>query len=426
MSRYIENAGAFYAYVSKGLGRVSGIGAAFVALIAYNSMQIGIYGLFGVAMGGFMAGYLGVDLPWWFWCLVAGVVIALLGVLQIDLNARVLAVMLGLEVLIVALFDIAILGDPGPQGLTMIGFSPTIAFSAAVGATLTFCVASFVGFESAAIYSEECRDPRRTVARATYLAVGLIAVFYALSSWLLGVAAGPNTIVDPNALVEAGFETDGAPDPTTVLFITGAERLGEIWGTAAALLFATSLFAALLSFHNAVARYAFALGREGVLPSVFGRVNSRTGAPWVASLMQSVLALTVVLVFAIAAANPVLTLFTWLTNLGALGVLLLMASTSFAVVGYFRRRPQAAVGSWAATWAPAIAGVLLLVLLVLGVANFNVLITGLTDAPIDTMTIVLPLILFGGGIVGLIVGAVLKRSRPDVYERIGGGAGAEE
>jgi amino acid transporter len=426
MSRYIENAGAFYAYVSKGLGRVSGIGAAFVALIAYNSMQIGIYGLFGVAMGGFMAGYLGVDLPWWLWCLVAGGVIALLGVLQIDLNAKVLAVMLGLEVLIVALFDFAILADPGPQGLTMIGFSPTIAFSAAVGATLTFCVASFVGFESAAIYSEECRDPRRTVARATYLAVGLIAVFYALSSWLLGVAAGPNTIVNPEALVRAGFETDGAPDPTTVLFITGAERLGEFWGTAAALLFATSLFAALLSFHNAVARYAFALGREGVLPSVFGRVNSRTGAPWVASLTQSVLALTVVLIFAIAAANPVLTLFTWLTNLGALGVLLLMASTSFAVVGYFRRQPEDAVGSWAATWAPAIAGVLLLVLLVLGVANFNVLITGLTDAPINTMAIVLPLILFGGGIVGLIVGAVLKRSRPDVYERIGGGARAEE
>src|ERR687898_529711 len=380
MSRYIENTGAFYAYVSKGLGRVPGIGAAFVALIAYNSMQIGIYGAFGVAMGGFMAGYLGVDLPWWFWCLVAGGVIALLGVLQIDLNAKVLAVMLGLEVLIVALFDFAILADPGPQGLTMIGFNPTIAFSAAVGATLTFCVASFVGFESAAIYSEECRDPRRTVARATYLAVGMIAVFYALSSWLLGVAAGPNTIVNPNAMVEAGFATDGAPDPLTVLFITGAERLGEIWGTSAALLFATSIF----------------------------------------------LALTVVLIFAIAAANPVLTLFTWLTNLGALGVLLLMASTSFAVVGYFRRRPEDAVGSWAATWAPAIAGVLLLLLLVLGVANFNVLITGLTGAPIDTMTVVLPLILFGGGIVGLIVGAVLKRSSPDVYERIGGGAGAEE
>jgi hypothetical protein len=69
---------------------------------------------------------------------------------------------------------------------------------------------------------------------------------------------------------------------------------------------------------------------------------------------------------------------------------------------------------------------LLLVLLVLGVANFNVLITGLTDAPIGTMTIVLPVILFGGGIAGLLVGAFLKRNRPEVYERIGGGAGAEE
>src|SRR5215212_8110814 len=146
MSRYIENAGAFYAYVSKGLGRVSGIGAAFIALIAYNSMQIGIYGLFGVAMGGFISGYLGFDLPWWLWCLVAGLVIALLGVLQIDLNAQVLAVMLSFEVLIVVLFDIVIVGDPGPQGLTMTGFSPAVAFSTAVGATLTFCVASFVGF----------------------------------------------------------------------------------------------------------------------------------------------------------------------------------------------------------------------------------------------------------------------------------------
>jgi amino acid transporter len=284
--------------------------------------------------------------------------------------------MLSLEVLVVVLFDIAIAGDPGPQGLTTIGFSPAVAFSTAVGATLTFCVASFVGFESAAIYSEECRDPRRTVARATYLAVGLIAVFYAISSWLLGVAAGPNTIVDPNALLKAGF-------------------------------------------HNAVARYAFALGREGVLPSVFGRVNRRTGSPWVASMTQSVLALGVVLVFAIAAANPVLTLFTWLTNLGALGVLLLMAATSFAVVGYFRRRPQDAVGGWAATWAPAIAGALLLVLLVLGVANFNVLITSSTTGPIDTMAIVLPALLLVALLVGMAVAARLRAADPQRYATIG-------
>ena len=425
MSRHVTNAGAFYAYVARGLGKVQAVGAAFVALIAYNAMQIGIYGLFGVAMGAFMSDKLGITLDWYWWCLIGGGVIGALGMLQIDLNARVLAVLLILEVLVVALFDFAIIADPGPEGITGVGFDPGVSFGTAVGATLTFCVASFVGFESAAIYSEEVKDPKRTVAKATFIAIGLIAVFYALSSWLVGIAAGPSTIVDPAALGAAGFGAPDAPDPTTVLFITGADRLGAFWGDSASLLFATSLFAALLSFHNAVARYTFALGRERVLPTVFSRVHERTGAPFVASLTQTVLALTVVIVFALADADPVLKLFTWLTNLGALGVLLLMAITSFAVVSYFRRRPDADVSRWAGAIAPAIAGVALLVVLVLGVLNFNVLITSATDAPTDTMAIVLPVILFGAGALGLAVGAWMKASKPDTYARIGEGAGAE-
>jgi amino acid transporter len=425
MSRHVTNAGAFYAYVARGLGKVQAVGAAFVALIAYNAMQIGIYGLFGVALGAFMSDKVGITLDWWWWCLIGGAVIGMLGVLQIDLNARVLAVLLILEVIVVALFDFAILADPGPEGITATGFDPGVSFGTAVGATLTFCVASFVGFESAAIYSEEVKDPKKTVAKATFIAIGLIAVFYALSSWLVGIAAGPNVIVDPAALGAAGFGAPDAPDPTTVLFVTGADRLGAFWGDSASLLFATSLFAALLSFHNAVARYTFALGRERVLPSVFSRVHDRTGAPFIASMTQTVLALGVVIVFALADADPVLKLFTWLTNLGALGVLLLMAVTSFAVVSFFRRNPQDGVSRWSGAIAPAIAGVALLVVLVLGVLNFNVLITSATDAPTDTMAIVLPVILFGAGALGLALGAWMKSSKPETYARIGEGAGAE-
>ena len=52
MSRHVADAGAFYTYVVRGLGRIPGVGAAFVALVSYNAMQIGIYGLFGVATAG--------------------------------------------------------------------------------------------------------------------------------------------------------------------------------------------------------------------------------------------------------------------------------------------------------------------------------------------------------------------------------------
>ena len=52
MSRHIVNSGAFYSYISHGLGRVPGVGAAFVALPAYALMQIGLFGLFGVVSAG--------------------------------------------------------------------------------------------------------------------------------------------------------------------------------------------------------------------------------------------------------------------------------------------------------------------------------------------------------------------------------------
>jgi hypothetical protein len=75
---------------------------------------------------------------------------------------------------------------------------------------------------------------------------------------------------------------------------------------------------------------------------------------------------------------------------------------------------------------PVTAGIALLVILVLGVANFNVLITGAPDAPTDTVTLVLLLLLLASAVVGHVVEAVLKRSRPDVYATIGERTPTEE
>jgi amino acid transporter len=426
MSQYVSNTGAFYSYVSQGIGKVAGVGTAFLALFSYNAMQVGIYGLFGVAASAFAANHLSIEWQWYTWCFIALGIIAVLGLLQVDLNAKVLAVFLSLEILVVAIFDFAILGDPGPEGITTVGFDPTVTFGSAAGAVLTFAMAAFVGFESAAIYSEECRDPKRTVARATYIAVALIVVLYAISSWLLGNAAGPSVITNPDKLVHAGFVTAGAPDPTTVLFATGQDRLGAFYGDVSSLLFCTSLFAALLSFHNAVARYVFALGRERVIPRFFGRVHSSTGAPYVGSISQTTLALAVLLVFSIGNLDPLLKLFTWLTNIGAIGVMLLLALASFAVIGYFTRHRGLESNLWRVRWAPLIAGLALTTVFVVGLLNLNVSITSSTTAPLSDLTIILPALLIGFSLLGCVVGLVLRSRRPEVYRVIGEGASAEE
>src|SRR3954462_8871371 len=36
MARHIENAGAFYAYIARGIGRPAGVGASWIALLAYD------------------------------------------------------------------------------------------------------------------------------------------------------------------------------------------------------------------------------------------------------------------------------------------------------------------------------------------------------------------------------------------------------
>ena len=124
MSHHITNAGAFYAYVSKGIGKIAGVGTAFIALIAYNSMQIGILGLFGAVFSGFMLDKTDINFAWYTWVFIAIGVIGMLGWLRVDLNAKVLAIFLTLEIIVVAIFDLVVPGDPAPQGITGDAFDP--------------------------------------------------------------------------------------------------------------------------------------------------------------------------------------------------------------------------------------------------------------------------------------------------------------
>src|SRR4029078_3495056 len=125
-------------------------------LVAYNAMQVGIFGLYGFAASAALEQFLGVHVAWWISVWVTFAIIAILGQLQVDLNARVLAVFLILESVVVLVFDIAGIAKPA-EGLTMEPFLPAALSPGALGAALCFVTASFVGFESAAIYGESAR-----------------------------------------------------------------------------------------------------------------------------------------------------------------------------------------------------------------------------------------------------------------------------
>lgn len=419
MGRFITNAGAFYAYVAQGLGRPLGVGGSLVALVSYNAMQVGIYGLFGFQLSMFIEAKTGFASPWWMWVLLCLVVVGVLGVNRVDLSAKVLGTLVALEFVAVILFDIVSF-TTAPEGVSTAALNPSALFGPALGIILVFGVAAFMGFESGAIYGEEAKDPKRTVPRATYLAVAIIGLFYAFSAWAFSVGIGPSQIVA--ASQEAG------PD---LMFVFMTEHTSVIVADIMTILFITSLFAALQAFHNAVARYLYSLGREGVVSHKFSH-TTRAGAPWAGSVAQTVIALVIVAGFALAgdafgAAEsmfgetsflfPVLTMFTWLTNTGAAGLVLLMSLTAFAVIGFFRKRPSK-LSVWTTVIAPALSGVLLAAMFVAILANFPLM---LGQEEPDLTTFLLPGMIIAALVIGIVWALVLRSKNPKLYSQIGHG-----
>ncbi len=65
MARRVTNAGAFYTYIARGASKTVGVGASFVAVVAYNLLQVGLYGAFGPIGSSLLQDKFGLSVPWW-------------------------------------------------------------------------------------------------------------------------------------------------------------------------------------------------------------------------------------------------------------------------------------------------------------------------------------------------------------------------
>jgi amino acid transporter len=124
MSRHVVNAGAFYTYISRGLGRVLGVGSAMVAVYAYLAMGVGLYGGLGVVASGYLTRF-GLNTPWWLCALVGLVLVGILGLLRVDINGKVLAFLLVSEVAIAVIYDVVMLQHPDGGTVSLATLAPS-------------------------------------------------------------------------------------------------------------------------------------------------------------------------------------------------------------------------------------------------------------------------------------------------------------
>lgn len=398
MSKQLVNAGGFYAFVVKGLGRTGGLIAGLIATLGYNFFVVGTIGTSGFFMQTIIAQLTGFDLHWYVWGLLSIAVCFVMARTGVDFSSKVLGVSLVLEVAILIVFDVSVLVQ---TGFDVGAFSPSAIVSGSLPIGLLLAATGFLGFEATALFGEEARNPLKTIPRATYTSIIAIGLILGVTTWAVvsatGVAQAQQTALDHLA--------DG-----DLIFSLAERYLGGAMTIVMEVLLLVSLFAAMLAFHNSATRYLYSLGRAKVLPSVLARTRSN-GAPAVAGAVQAIFAAVVAGGFALAGLVPIVTLVPAMLGFGTLSVLILQALAALSIVVWFRRKRDPRL--WSTLIAPGIGFLGILAIVLLAIFNFDI-VAGSTEPAI----LMLPLLLVAAAIGGVGYGAYLKSRRPAVYEAL--------
>lgn len=403
MGQHLENPGAFYSYITAGLGKPAGLGGAFLALLAYLSIAIGVYAFAGYTVDLFLQHTFGIPaLSSWLFALALIGLVGVLGYFKINLSARVLTMVLAIEMVMIFAFNISTLASGGAEGITLASLSLGSLEGANIGLAVLFCIVCFGGFEAAAIYHEEAANPSKTIPRATYLSIIVMCLLYAICSWVIVTAVGSSTVIDATLNDPAG----------TTLTAIGVALGKTVQGMCNALLI-TSLFACALSTHNVTTRYVYSLSVDGVLSRAFAKVHAKQGSPYRASAIVTVITLIFTLCSFVGNVS-VSKVYIAFAGVGAYALILLMLLTGIAVITYLHRRRDLKIGAFKSKIAPALAVLGMLVALVLGSMNFAILIDGSQGIALLVIGLLYGLFLLGVGL-----GMYYRKNKPSIYSCIG-------
>ncbi|MBP1326703.1 amino acid transporter [Leucobacter exalbidus] len=400
VSSALKRPGGFYALVSAGLGRMAGLGTGFTAIFTYFAAVLSVYAIAGTAFSDLLENFFGAErVPWWTVGLVCVVAVGFLGYFNIQLSAKVLYVFLTLEFLLIIAYIIAVIAQGGANGFGLDSFKPEYMFSGALAVGALFAITIFGGFEATVIFREEVRDPDRTIKRATYGVIALLAICYALLSWVFIYAYGPGVILEV-----LGQDIAGAAGQSV------REYVGEAAYLFANILLFTSAFALQLASHNILTRYVYNFGKDRILPKSLAAIHPKNVSPYKASIAVSVVCAVGVAGIAISGV-PDDILYATIASFLTYGMVILVTMVSFAIGVYMLKHKTSNLFHAALMF---IGGGIFAITTVFATVRFDLL-SGLVGTPALIMLSVCWAFILSG--VGL--GYYLKKKKPEIYRNVG-------
>src|SRR3954468_9602163 len=328
MAREFPSAGAFYTYVTRGLGPRAGFVTGGLMFVAYALLPPAEVGLIGSYLQSTFRTEFDANIPWWIIGMVPAAQMVFLAFEGIRSSLKTALILFSIEVAIVLLLALIIVGKGGADGLTLHPLNPSASPNGFNGLTTGFVFAalSFVGFEAATTLGDETKEPRRIVPRAVLVSVLCVGALYVFCVWAEVIGLGAKTT---NSL-------DGSATPWNDLAATYASWMK--WPVIIASV--SSMFAVMINSSNGIVRILNTMGREGLMPKPLAFIDPRRLTPSYAIFATG--AFTVVTALAVGAVSGGLgnpaggsNVYGYLGFLLTLGILPVYVLAKLAAARYF-------------------------------------------------------------------------------------------
>lgn len=443
-ARHLSSAGGFYTWVRHGLGSFAAFQVGWLMLGAYALFEAALQATVGGSLDSTLSS-LGLHLPggWVTYAALLTLIVGTLSYFDIKASLWVMAPFAVAEVLALVILNSAITLKGGvashdlvhtftPAGTILKGVTP--GGTLGIGIAMVLGILAFVGFETAAVYGEEARHPQRTIPLAIFSLLLFLTVLYTWTSYSATIGVGWQHAGD--TLGNVGNA------PQQYIALAGI-YVGRWLGIALVVFVITSNFASSFAMHQAMVRYFYSMGREGILPRVFGKTHPHWKSPYMATFAQSGFTLLVLLFlglviqhrnadgsisYALGIANGTtwqqtsgVISFGWLASIVTMCILLVYILTNVAAPFFAHTRGDLRVFSHIV--APAASTMLLLLPLASYVLpplpGIGPFLTSLGFAPTPFPANILPLCVLAWGVAGLVYATILARRTPERYERLG-------
>ncbi len=313
MSNKFPIAGSVYSYVQRGINPHVGFISGWLILLDYCITPALLYVM--VANWGTM---LVPNSPWYLWVIVFVVFNTFVNIRGISMTRGIDFIIFAVEILAVIAFIALgcnfIMGGGGAGEFNADPlWQPGKVDAHFLAAGISIAALNFLGFDGISTLAEETNEPQKNIGRGILIALGLIIVCFVAQTYIA-------------SLVQPDWQS-WSPEHAENAWFYGCEMIGgELFRNIMLIINIVAIgIANIMNAQLAASRLLYSMGRDKVIPSIFGKVHPKYQTPWVGAIFIGAVALVLSLVLTMADLAT-------LVNFGALASFIML---NFAVFWYF-------------------------------------------------------------------------------------------